>query len=145
MFEEWAKFIGILALGVVVSRLIMYGLMGCWLSQEKVLQKTLERLSVPKEEWDKYKKKLVGPGFHGFLGGIETVLYATSIAYNKPEFIAVWFATKYIASWSRWDESPVGRTFYNRALFGSGVNIVLGVITGWFILGFAPLPIKWSE
>lgn len=142
MFKEWAAFIGMLGAGVVVSHLIMYGLMGRWLSHEKVLQKSLEELGVPETEWDKYKKDLLGTEFHGFLGGIEIVLYATSIAYNKPEFIAVWFATKYVASWSSWDKTPIGRTFYNRALFGSGVNIVLGVITGWLILSFAPLPIR---
>lgn len=142
MLKEWAAFIGMLGAGVVVSRLIMYGLMGRWLSQEKVLEKSLKRLEIPPDKQKVYREKLLGTRFHGFLGGIEIVLYATSIAYNKPEFIGVWFATKYIASWTRWDESPIGRTFYNRALFGSGVNILLGVITGWLLLSFAPLPIR---
>ena len=61
---------------------------------------------------------------------MEIILYASSVVFGHPEFIAVWFATKYICVWRGWGEDPVSRTFYNRSLLGSGLNILLGFATG---------------
>ena len=138
---EWLKFIGVVAVGVFVFSLIMWGLMASrCLKPEKVLEKVLKRRAAflsekeQQEERKEQREKSLGSGLQIPVGALEIALYATSIAYGEPGFIAVWFATKYVASWRGWTSDPVGRTFYNRSLFGSGLNIVFGVITGWVAL-----------
>ena len=61
---------------------------------------------------------------------MEIILYASSVVYGYHQFIAVWLATKYIASWKKWGETGIGRTLHNRSLFGSGLNVLAGVLTG---------------
>jgi hypothetical protein len=72
----------------------------------------------------------LGTGLQEWVGTIEIIIYASSVVFLHPEFIAVWFATKYVAAYKTWAEEPVGRTFYNRSLIGSGVNIIIGFFTG---------------
>ena len=69
-------------------------------------------------------------GLQAWVGTIEIIIYASSVVFGHPEFIAVWFATKYVAAYKTWAEEPVGRTFYNRSLFGSGLNLLIGFFTG---------------
>jgi hypothetical protein len=148
---EWLKFIGIVAAGVFVFSLIMWCLMASrWLKPEKVLEEVLKRRGAAlgddwkkqreQEERKEQREKSLGSGLQIPVGALEIALYATSIAYGEPGFIAVWFATKYVASWRGWTSDPVGRTFYNRSLFGSGLNIVFGVITGWVALALTKPP-----
>jgi hypothetical protein len=86
----------------------------------------------------------LGTGLQEWVGTIEIIIYASSVVFEHPEFIAVWFATKYVAAYKTWAEEPVGRTFYNRSLFGSGLNIVIGFFTGkfalWLISLVGPVP-----
>jgi hypothetical protein len=72
----------------------------------------------------------LGTGLQAWVGTIEIIIYASSVVFDHPEFIAVWFATKYVSGYKTWAEEPVGRTFYNRSLVGSGLNIVIGFFTG---------------
>ena len=67
---------------------------------------------------------------HGHIGRLENILYPSAVVFDVPAVILVWFATKYVVTWNRWTWSPMGRTFYNRSLFGSGLNILLGVVIG---------------
>lgn len=147
---EWLKFGRVILVGMVLSGIIMRIVMGWCLKPEKVLEKVLKRQKkalgkdwnkeCEEKERKKQRKKSLGVGLQIPVGALEIALYATSIAYDKPEFIAVWFATKYVASWRGWTSDPVGRTFYNRSLFGSGLNIVFGVITGWVALALTQPP-----
>src|SRR2546422_8516713 len=87
------------------------------------------------------RQLFLGGRLNEWVGAIEIALYASSVVFEHPEFIAVWLATKYVAFFRSWGEEPVGRTFYNRSLFGSGLNILLGFFTGrvaqWAISHFA--------
>ena len=82
---------------------------------------------MPQLSWD---STVIGAELASWVGAMEIVLYASSVVFGHPEFIAVWFATKYICVWRGWAEEPAGRTFYNRSLFGSGLNILLGFAAG---------------
>ena len=139
---EWLKFGGVILAGMILSGLIMHIIMGWCLNPKKVLKHSLERARFPKNKWKEKREENIGSGLQIPVGALEIALYATSIAYGEPGFIAVWFATKYVASWRGWTSDPVGRTFYNRSLFGSGLNIVFGVITGWvaLVLSKPPFP-----
>jgi len=102
--------------------------------QEKLTGTTIEEESGP--------HSILGGTLNARVGAIEIVLYASSVVFGHPEFIPVWFATKYVAAFKHWTEEPVGRAFYNRSLFGSGLNILLGFFTGvfaqWVIGRLAP-------
>lgn len=129
--DQFLWFILVVALGVTVSRIVvMPFFMEGLLDSEKLAEG-----ASPEE-----KKKIVGARFQGYVGAIEIILYATAVVYRHPEFILLWFATKYISSMRYWVETPLGRTFYNRSLFGSGLSILLGVITG----GCAQFAIRWA-
>ena len=94
-----------------------------------------EKLGVHQTD-DRY----IGPNLQRWLGAIEIILYSSSVVFGHPEFIAVWFGTKYVASYRFWHEKATGRAFYVRSLFGSGLNILLGFFTGktalWAICHF---------
>ena len=136
-------FIVVVAAGVVVSHVIMCGVMHRLLEPGKVFDDTLRRMNVPESEWEseKRKSKSLGSGLQSLVGSIEIVLFAIAIVYRQPLLILLWVGTKYIAGWGRWGQDQIGRTFYNRNLFGSGLNILLGIITG----GFAQLAIRCAS
>lgn len=84
-------------------------------------------------EVDKHKvDEHIGTRLQEWVGAIEVLLYSSSIVFGYPQFIAVWLGTKYIAAYRTWSEDPVGRTFYNRSLFGSALNVLIGHGHGWW-------------
>ncbi|HEV1995784.1 MAG TPA: hypothetical protein VGR03_15740 [Candidatus Acidoferrum sp.] len=97
----------------------------------KRLQAKLTGTSVEEEHG---QHLILGTSLNAGVGAVEIALYASSVVFGHPEFIAVWFATKYVAFFRSWGKEPVGRTFYNRSLIGSGLNILLGFFTGKFAL-----------
>ncbi len=100
-------------------------------------------MKVPESEWEhrRNRSRSLGVGLQRWVGSIEIMLFAIAIAYREPILILLWVGAKYIASWGRWGRDQIGRTFYNRSLFGSGQNILLGIITG----GFAQLAIRCAS
>ncbi len=105
---EWLKFGGAILAGMVLSGIIMNIVMGWCLNPKKVLKRSLERARVPKNKWKEKWEQNIGSGLQIPVGALEIALCATSIAYGEPGFIAVWFATKYVASWRGWTSDPVG-------------------------------------
>lgn len=135
---QWLVCVSVISAGVVVSLGVQWLFMQKFLKPEKVAEDARKRVGAPVGLLDYKKLGHLGTGLQGWVGAIEIILYASSIVFGHPEFIAVWFGTKYIAAYKTWAKEPVGRTFYNRSLFGSGLNILLGAITG----GFAQLAIR---
>ncbi len=128
---QWLVFVGVVGGGTVVSLAVQWIFMQKFLKPEKVAEDAARRIGTPIGSSLDYKKLgHLGTGLQGWVGAIEIILYASSIVSGHPEFIAVWFGTKYIAAYKTWAREPVGRTFYNRSLFGSGLNILLGAATG---------------
>jgi len=83
----------------------------------------------------------IGTGLQGWVGTMEIILFSSSIVFGFPGFIGVWLATKYVAAYKTWARDPVGRTFYNRSLFGTGLNILIGSATG----GASTLAIRHTQ
>ena len=133
----------VVAVGAVVSHGIMRVVMHRLLEPGKVINDTLKRMNVPESEWEHRRRKIknFGVGLQSWVGSIEIVLFAIAIVYRQPLLILLWVGAKYIASWGWWGQDQIGRTFYNRNLFGSGLNILLGIITG----GFAQLAIRCAS
>jgi len=140
----------VVGVGVFVSWGTQRFFMKVLLEPKKTVQKAFEEVKRLEEEQTKVKvdsdTKLplghLGTKLQGWVGAIEIILYASSVVFEHPEFIAVWFATKYVSGYRTWAKEPVGRTMYNRSLFGSGLNILLGFFTGrvalWAIFYFGP-------
>lgn len=127
---QWLAYIVAVGIGVVIAfgiqRLFMHKLLNLTRISEKLRGRLAEStgtdIPLPVREMETELPRWVG--------GIEIVLYASAIVYNYPSFIAAWFATKFVSSHKTWADEPFGRAFYNRALFGSGLNILLGFFTG---------------
>ena len=100
------------------------------LDPDKVANDALKRIGRLPDGPDYRKLGHLGTGLQPMVGAVEILLYPSSIVFGYPQFIAVWIGTKYVASYKTWGTEPVGRTFYNRSLFGSGVNILVGAATG---------------
>lgn len=113
-----------------MSQLVARFFMENLLKPERIADKALQPSGKGEDESNKWKKDQLGVELQRWVGAMEIILYASSLVFGYPGFIAVWFATKYIPVWRTWSEDPVARTFFNRSLFGSGLNIVLGVATG---------------
>ncbi|HEV2224434.1 MAG TPA: hypothetical protein VGR84_15685 [Candidatus Acidoferrales bacterium] len=134
---QWIVYIVVVAAGVMISWGAQRFFLKVLLDPVKVVQKARERVMKLQEKPDGEGAKLpewqfghLGTGLQEWVGTIEIILYASSVVFGYPEFIAAWFATKYVASYKTWAKEPVGRTFYNRSLFGSGLNILIGFFTG---------------
>lgn len=127
---EWFVVVLVVCAGVLISRWVVWLFMSDFLAPHKVAAKRLWDLEFTEEQKKDWKRKNIGVQLQPWVGAIEIIPYAFSIVVEHPEFIAVWFATKYIAVWRNWGEDPAARTFYNRGLFGSGLNILLGFATG---------------
>lgn len=139
--SQWLVYIGVVAVGVLVSlglqhvfALVVFDPVKVVAEARKRAKKLQEKLKAQlgdeTPELPSWQVSHLGTGLQGWVGAIEIILYASSVVFEHPEFIAVWFATKYVAAYKVWSEDPVGRTFYNRSLFGSGLNILIGFSTG---------------
>jgi hypothetical protein len=128
----WESFLFVLVigLGAILSLGVQHFFMYVLLKPEKVATDAANRVGAPAEAWDYKRLGHLGTGLQRWVGAIEIILYSTSIVFGFPQFIAVWLGTKYVAFYRTWAREPVGRTFYNRSLFGSGLNILLGAATG---------------
>jgi hypothetical protein len=138
---QWLAYVFAVALGILVSRAIQWFFMDVLLEPAKTVRKTREKINRLQEKLtgitleEKHgTHPVLGTRLSGWVGAIEIVLYASCVVFEHPEFIAVWFATKYVAAFRSWERSPIGRTFYYRSLFGTGLNILLGFFTGKFAL-----------
>lgn len=128
--SQWFGFALVAFIGVVVSWSLQEVFMQVLLNPRKIARAAAKR--VGKEELDYEKLGHLGTGLQRWVGAIEIILYSTSIVVGHPQFIAVWLGTKYVAAYKTWGKEPIGRTFYNRSLFGSGLNILMGAATGGF-------------
>ncbi|WP_411726061.1 hypothetical protein [Methyloglobulus sp.] len=67
----------------------------------------------------------------------EVVIYTSSVALSKPEGIAVWLAFKAIMRWKASDKDDPrhipGSLIY---MFGTALNVGLGVLGGFIALGY---------
>lgn len=137
-FCQWMAYIGAVAVGVAVAAGVQNFFMETLWSREKVIERAAKALNETSAVND--AERLIArmrrrylhlvPGLHEPLGRLEIILYSSSIVFEHPEFIGIWFATKYVSSYRAWSDDPLGRMFYNRSLFGSGVNILIGFFTG---------------
>jgi hypothetical protein len=118
--------------GVVVSWAFGCLFMQHFLEPKKIAKEAAQR--VGEQAADYAKLGHLGTGLQPWVGAIEVLLYSSSIVFGYPQFIAIWFSTKYVASYKTWAQEPIGRTFYNRSLFGSGLNILVDAATGGAIL-----------
>ncbi len=135
-------YILVVAAGVFVASALQWVFMSVFLEPSKVVREAHRRVEafrarsaeepadVVREPRWRWQFEHLGTGLQGWVGAMEIVLYSTSIVFEHPEFIGIWFATKYVSSYKTWAREPVGRTFYNRSLFGSGLNILIGFFTG---------------
>jgi hypothetical protein len=131
---QWFVFVTVVVMGVLVSLGLQQLFMQVFLKPEKVAIAAAKRVGKEGAPLDYKKLGHLGTGLQRWVGTIEIILYSTSIVFGRPEFIAVWLGTKYVAAYRTWGKEPVGRTFYNRSLFGSGLNILLGAATGGLAL-----------
>jgi len=127
---QWATFIGVVILGVFFSLGLQLFFMKVVLKPEKVARAAAERVGMAGDSLDYKKLGHLGTGLQEWVGAIEIILFSSSVVAGYPQFIGIWFGTKYIAAYKTWAKEPVGRTFYNRSLFGSGLNVLLGAATG---------------
>jgi hypothetical protein len=138
---QWLVYVFAVAIGMLVSSLIQFFFMQVVMEPVETVRKTREKVrklqekltGTPVEE-EHGQHIILGTRLNEWVGALEIVLYASSVVFEHPEFIGVWFATKYVATFRSWGKEPVGRTLYNRSLFGSGLNILLGFFTGKFAL-----------
>ena len=141
---QWLAYIFVVVGGVIVSWGTQSFFRLVFLDPIKLAQKAHKRVKdleaklakelgeeLPEEKVEpKWQFGHLGTGLQGWVGAIGIIIYASSVVFGHLDFIAVWFATKYVAAYKTWAEEPVGRTFYNRSLFGSGLNILIGFFTG---------------
>ncbi len=135
---QWFVFLLIESIGVVVCLGVQWLFMKKLLNPKRLADKLFESLHYSEEQRVQWRRQHLGTALQEWIGVMEIILYSSAIVFGYPEFIAVWFATKYIATWRGWVEEQVARSFYNRSLFGSGLNVILGAATG----GLARLAIK---
>jgi hypothetical protein len=131
---QWLAYIAAVALGIFVSwgtqQVFMRKILNLTNLSEKLRSRIAIKTGEPAIEETQLPIREMETGLSDWVGAMEIVLYASAVVYNYPSFIAAWFATKFVASHKTWAPEPFGRTFYNRALFGSGLNILLGFFTG---------------
>jgi hypothetical protein len=124
---QWVAFLAVVFAGLLVHWVIVTKtIMGWWLDPGKLYRGGPR---MPDEE-EGGEQQFRGVKYGNWVGAIEIVIYSVSFAFRHPEFIAVWLATKYIASMNKWSVTALGRSFYNRSLIGSGVTLILGFMTG---------------
>ena len=124
---QWLAYVITLVVGATVAVVVQTVLMCVFLDARTLIAKVLKDNPGAGEFRN---SRHIGTQVQGWGGTIEIFLYASSVVFGHPEFIVAWFATKYVSSYHTWSKDPVGRTFYNRSLFGSGLNILLGFLTG---------------
>jgi hypothetical protein len=124
---QWLAYLVTLIAGATVAVAVQSVVMRVFLKPQTLIDKVIEENPSASEFRN---SRHIGTQLQGWVGTIEIFLYASSVVFGHPEFIVAWFATKYVSSYHTWSKDPVGRTFYNRSLFGSGLNILLGFITG---------------
>jgi hypothetical protein len=124
-FSQWLIFVVIETAGVLASLGFGWIFMRRFLNPDAIAAQAANRAQIDYREMGH-----LGTGLQGWVGAIEILLYSSSIVFGYPQFIAVWLGTKYLAAYKTWGADPVGRTFYNRSLFGSGLNILIGAATG---------------
>jgi hypothetical protein len=122
---QWLVFAGVETTGIFVSLGLGWVFMQRFLNPDTIAEQAANRAQV-----DYRNMGHLGTALQGWVGAIEILLYSSSIVFGYPQFIAVWLGTKYLAAYKTWGSDPVGRTFYNRSLFGSGLNILIGAATG---------------
>jgi hypothetical protein len=125
---QWLAFFGVNIAGASLSRLLGWLFMSVFLNPDRIVKSAEKRLGQPLLVHKSMDH--LGTRFQPWVGVLEILLYSSAVVYEHPEFIAVWLGTKYLAAYKTWGEDPIGRTFYNRSLFGSGLNILIGVATG---------------
>ena len=149
-FCQWSAYAIVAALGIVVAYGIQALFMEVLLEPTALVRRTRKKMRDLqfKLTGDHGKEAhgpepILGATTSSWVGGIEIVLYSSSVVFKHPEFIGIWFATKYVANFRSWGKDPIGRAFYNRSLFGSGLNILVGFFTGllaiWCMSKFGPL------
>jgi hypothetical protein len=126
-FCQWMAYLGAIAAGAAVAAGVQWVVMRVFLVPQDLVNKVIKENPIAGEF---PHTRHIGTQLQGWVGTIEILLYASSVVFGHPEFIVAWFATKYVSSYHTWSKDPVGRTFYNRSLFGSGLNILLGFLTG---------------
>jgi hypothetical protein len=133
---QFAAYFAAMSCGLIVARLLQFAF-GHWIAEPtKLIRMVTESNNKLRREFGHRSEPLQIPARHlgtllqGWVGGLEIILYSSAVVFGYPDFIAIWFATKYVASYSIWGRDPIGRTFYNRSLFGSGLNILVGFFTG---------------
>jgi len=124
---QWLTYVVTLIAGATVAVGVQTVVMHVFLTPQALIDKVLKENPAAGEV--RYSRH-IGTQGQGWVGTIEIFLYASSVVFGHPEFIVAWFATKYVSSYHTWSKDPIGRTFYNRSLFGSGLNILLGFLTG---------------
>jgi hypothetical protein len=127
---QWTVFLIVEALGTAVGALITWLVMEQWLTRERAVAKAFDRAKFSAIEREAFPVPQLGTQFHRALGVVELLIYSSSVVYGVPEFIPAWLAVKYIAGHEQWPPAPIGRTLYNRSLFGSAVNVLLGFALG---------------
>lgn len=115
--SQWLAFLAVVVFGTILSLGIQWVFMKKLLDPQKVVNEAfaeVKRLggSPPPRTPDH-----LGTQLQQWVGALEIILYASSVVFGYPEFIAVWLGTKYIAAYKTWAREPVGRTMYNRSLF----------------------------
>jgi hypothetical protein len=144
---QYLAYLATLAVGAAISYGIQWVVMSCLLEPVRTVTKTRAKMQRLQEELTGEAARLehgpyreLGTRLSGFVGALEIFIYASCVVFGQLEFIGVWFATKYVASFRSWGREPIGRTFYYRSLFGSGLNVLLGFFTGkaavwmiWFV------------
>jgi hypothetical protein len=126
---QWVTYALVVLAGALLASRMQKYVMRVQLDPERLIKTVLKKYpAVGKDEFK--HSRHVGTLLQDWVGVIEIILYASSVVFEHPEFIAVWFATKYVSSYHTWSRDPVGRSFYNRSLFGSGLNILIGYFTG---------------
>jgi hypothetical protein len=131
---QWLAYVAVVTAGVFASLGIQELFMQHMLKPEKVAESAAKRVGAASGSLDYKKLGHLGTGLQRWVGAMEVILYSSAFVFGYPQFIGVWFGTKYIAAYKTWAKEPVGRTFYNRSLFGSGLNILLGSATGGLAL-----------
>src|SRR5437879_2296792 len=94
---QWLVYIFVVVAGVFVSGGTQLFFGQVLLEPLKTAQKARERVKVLEEKLTGVKGteapwqfRHLGTGLQGWVGAIEIVLYASSVVFEHPEFIAVW-------------------------------------------------------
>jgi hypothetical protein len=128
--HQWLILASASSLGALLCGVALWLIMSKAMNGPRAARAALDRAGIPdanRGEWDLSKTHA---GYQKEVGALENIMYSFSVVFGYPQFIPAWLAIKYIAGPSTWVPDPVGRTMYNRSLFGSGLNAVLGFLVG---------------